>query len=379
MAKVSGKSLSDIKGYAREKSWDKDLGVVDIQKEYPGKAVEIRLGGKFYSFLMHWINTKPDDMGKNYKEKTGSAFPVWCPDWDSEAEQSTAETCLVCTDYSSKEKLGRGQVRWYVNGFMRKKKKDGSSSWSECTAFVLPAGAIAEIKTVMETAGNGIEPQHKNDGYSLWFKYDDSQKPAKWNVQKATDIPLKKIKTYSKEDLIDFSEYFKPTSAESIEESLKRCGYFDKKKKGSKGEDEDEDDFDEDEKPKKKKKHSDEDEDEDEEDEKPSKKKKGKKVDDDDDDDDSDEDESDDDSDDEDEKPSKKKKKGKKDDDEDDLDFDDEDDEDDDEKPKKKKKGKKEDDDDDDDLDFDDDDDDEDEKPSKKKKKKKKHSDDDDD
>ena len=381
--------------YDKEKSWDSDLEVCILSKEYAGKNIKVRLATQITPFLRHWIPTKPSDMALSYKERTGSCFPVWCPDFDCDSEESSRDTCEVCMNFSDKKKLGKGQVVYYVQGFIWHKNKKGEGTWGELRVIALDVGAIREIQNIIETSGNGIEPNSAKDGYSIWLKYDNSAMPAKWSAQKAEDIPLKKISSFNKEDIIDFSEMFKPTSAKSIKESLTRLGYYNessdfdddddeqkpKKKKHSSEEDSDFDD--DDDEPKSTKSHTEEDDEE--EDEKPKKKKKHHSKDDDDFEDDSEDEEDepksrkhhkDDDDDDEDEKP-KKKKKHSEDDEDDDDDFEDdsEDEEDDeDEKPKKKKKHSEDDEDDDEEDDDDnedgeDEEDDEDEKPKKKKSK----------
>ena len=377
--KVKSKSLKDLKSFDKEPSWDEQLDPVVFSRAYQNKNKKIRLCAPFTPVGAHYVLTKPSDMGKPFPERTGKSFVVWCPDFDSETEVSSAETCDCCKLLSDKNHLGKIKVYYYTQGFIESTDKKGRKSWGEMQTIVLEAGAISAIKNIYETSGNGIDPQDRKNGYAIWLKYDNSVKPVKWLASKAEDIPLKDIDGYSKDDLVDFSEYFKPTDAKAIKESLKRLGYYEFLEKEDSDEENDFDD--DDEKPKKKKKKydddsSDDDDDDDsssddDEDEKPKKKKKH-----DDDDDDSSDDDDDDSSsdDDEDEKPKKKKKN---------RDDDDNDDDDEDEKPKKKKKYDDDDDsssDDDDDSSSDDDDsssdDDEDEKP---KKKKKKHDDDDDD
>ena len=342
--------------YDKEKSWDSDLEVCILSKEYAGKNIKVRLATQITPFLRHWIPTKPSDMALSYKERTGSCFPVWCPDFDCDSEESSRDTCEVCMNFSDKKKLGKGQVVYYVQGFIWHKNKKGEGTWGELRVIALDVGAIREIQNIIETSGNGIEPNSAKDGYSIWLKYDNSAMPAKWSAQKAEDIPLKKISSFNKEDIIDFSEMFKPTSAKSIKESLTRLGYYNessdfdddddeqkpKKKKHNSEENSDSDsDFDDDDdEPKSTKSHTEEDDEE--EDEKPKKKKKHHSEDDDD---------FEDDSEDEEDEPKSRKHR------EDDED----DDEDDDEKPKKKKKHSED--------DEDDEDDEEDEKPKKKKSK----------
>ena len=406
MVMLKRKSLKDIKSYERAPSWDEELSPVIISREYPNKNIKVRFCAEFTPIGAHYVFTKPSDMKLPYPERKGKMFIIWCPDFDSENEVFTGETCECCKEpLCNKGYLGKGKIYYYTQGFIETKDKKGRKTWGEMQVIVLDAGAIRAIKNVYETSGNGIDPQSKKDGYALWLKYENETKPVTWRVSKGEDIPLKEIEGYSKDDIIDFSEYFKPTDPKEIKENLKRLGYYEylenegedsendfeddedekpSKKKKKVDEDDDEDDDEEDEKPSKKKKKV-EDEDEDEEDEKPSKKKKKKKKkveddeDDDDDDDNDDEDEDDEDDDDEDEKPSKKKKKVDEDEDDEDEDDDDEDDDEDDdddedEKPSKKKKKVDEDDDEDEDEDEDDeedeDEDEEDEKPSKKKKKK---------
>jgi len=360
--------------YDKEKSWDSDLEVCILSKEYAGKNIKVRLATQITPFLRHWIPTKPSDMALSYKERTGSCFPVWCPDFDCDSEESSRDTCEVCMNFSDKKKLGKGQVVYYVQGFIWHKNKKGEGTWGELRVIALDVGAIREIQNIIETSGNGIEPNSAKDGYSIWLKYDNSAMPAKWSAQKAEDIPLKKISSFNKEDIIDFSEMFKPTSAKSIKESLTRLGYYNessdfdddddeqkpKKKKHNSEENSDSDsDFDDDDdEPKSTKSHTEEDDEE--EDEKPKKKKKHHSEDDDD---------FEDDSEDEEDEPKSRKHR------EDDED----DDEDDDEKPKKKKKHSEDDDEDEDDDDEDDDDDDEDDDEDEEPKKKKKHSEDDED
>ena len=379
--KVKSKSLKDLKSFDKEPSWDEQLDPVVFSRAYQNKNKKIRLCAPFTPVGAHYVLTKPSDMGKPFPERTGKSFVVWCPDFDSETEVSSAETCDCCKLLSDKNHLGKIKVYYYTQGFIESTDKKGRKSWGEMQTIVLEAGAISAIKNIYETSGNGIDPQDRKNGYAIWLKYDNSVKPVKWLASKAEDIPLKDIDGYSKDDLVDFSEYFKPTDAKAIKESLKRLGYYEFLEKEDSDE---ENDFDnDDEKPKKKKKKHDDDDDsssDDEEDEKPKKKKKKY------DDDSSDDDDDDSSSDDEDEKPKKKKKHD--DDDDDSSDDDDDDsssDDDEDEKPKKKKKYDDDDDsssDDDDDSSSDDDDDyssSDDEEDEKPKKKKKKHDDDDDD
>ena len=373
--KVKSKSLKDLKSFDKEPSWDEQLDPVVFSRAYQNKNKKIRLCAPFTPVGAHYVLTKPSDMGKPFPERTGKSFVVWCPDFDSETEVSSAETCDCCKLLSDKNHLGKIKVYYYTQGFIESTDKKGRKSWGEMQTIVLEAGAISAIKNIYETSGNGIDPQDRKNGYAIWLKYDNSVKPVKWLASKAEDIPLKDIDGYSKDDLVDFSEYFKPTDAKAIKESLKRLGYYEFLEKEDSDEENDFDD--DDEKPKKKKKKHDDDDDssEDDDDEKP---KKKKKHDDDDDDDSSDDDDDDSSSDDdEDEKPKKKKKN---------RDDDDNDDDDEDEKPKKKKKKHDDDDDsssdDDDDSSSDDDDDDsssDDDEDEKPKKKKKKHDDDDDD
>ena len=356
--KVKSKSLKDLKSFDKEPSWDEQLDPVVFSRAYQNKNKKIRLCAPFTPVGAHYVLTKPSDMGKPFPERTGKSFVVWCPDFDSETEVSSAETCDCCKLLSDKNHLGKIKVYYYTQGFIESTDKKGRKSWGEMQTIVLEAGAISAIKNIYETSGNGIDPQDRKNGYAIWLKYDNSVKPVKWLASKAEDIPLKDIDGYSKDDLVDFSEYFKPTDAKAIKESLKRLGYYEFLEKEDSDEENDFDD--DDEKPKKKKKKHDDDDDsssDDEEDEKPKKKKK--KYDDDDSSDDDDDDSS---SDDEDEKPKKKKKKHDDDDDDssDDDDDDSSSDDEEDEKPKKKKKNRD---------DDDNDDDDEDEKPKKKKKK----------
>ena len=350
--KVKSKSLKDLKSFDKEPSWDEQLDPVVFSRAYQNKNKKIRLCAPFTPVGAHYVLTKPSDMGKPFPERTGKSFVVWCPDFDSETEVSSAETCDCCKLLSDKNHLGKIKVYYYTQGFIESTDKKGRKSWGEMQTIVLEAGAISAIKNIYETSGNGIDPQDRKNGYAIWLKYDNSVKPVKWLASKAEDIPLKDIDGYSKDDLVDFSEYFKPTDAKAIKESLKRLGYYEFLEKEDSDEENDFDD--DDEKPKKKKKKHDDDDDsssDDEEDEKPKKKKKNR-------------DDDDNDDDDEDEKPKKKKKKYDDDDDsssdDDDSSSDDDDDsssdDDEDEKPKKKKK-------------HDDDDDDDDEKPKKKKKK----------
>ena len=355
--KVKSKSLKDLKSFDKEPSWDEQLDPVVFSRAYQNKNKKIRLCAPFTPVGAHYVLTKPSDMGKPFPERTGKSFVVWCPDFDSETEVSSAETCDCCKLLSDKNHLGKIKVYYYTQGFIESTDKKGRKSWGEMQTIVLEAGAISAIKNIYETSGNGIDPQDRKNGYAIWLKYDNSVKPVKWLASKAEDIPLKDIDGYSKDDLVDFSEYFKPTDAKAIKESLKRLGYYEFLEKEDSDEENDFDD--DDEKPKKKKKKHDDDDDsssDDEEDEKPKKKKKY------DDDDSSDDDDDDSSSDDEDEKPKKKKKKHDDDDDDssDDDDDDSSSDDEEDEKPKKKKKNRD---------DDDNDDDDEDEKPKKKKKK----------
>ena len=375
--KVKSKSLKDLRSFDKEPSWDEQLEPVVFSRAYQNKNKKIRLCAPFTPVGAHYVLTKPSDMGKPFPERTGKSFIVWCPDFDSETEVSSAETCDCCKLLSDKNHLGKIKVYYYTQGFIESTDKKGRKNWGEMQTIVLEAGAISAIKNIYETSGNGIDPQDRKNGYAIWLKYDNSVKPVKWLASKAEDIPLKDIDGYSKDDLVDFSEYFKPTDAKAIKESLKRLGYYEFLEKEDSDEENDFDD--DDEKPKKKKKKHDDDYDDDsssddDDDDEKSKKKKKKHDDDDDDDDSSSDDDDSSSDDDEDEKPKKKKKKNRDDDDDDDSSSDDDDssddedddsssDDDEDEKPKKKKKKH-------------DDDDEEDEKP---KKKKKKHDDDDDD
>ena len=403
--KYKGKGFAGVKsGEFNKKSWDAQLEPVRWTSQYAEKTTLIRIVSPLFPVATHWVYTSLEDMGKNnYSESlVGKRFMVTCPDWNPEEERSSATTCYICQHLTKKEYLGRANIQWYVQAFVAK-KKDGKIKWEEePRVIILPTAAVTEIKTMMETVGNGVEPQDKKHGYAIWLTYKNGGAgKSSWSAQKDSEISFKKL-GFDESDIIDFGEYFEPTTAKDIEESMDRLGYIDfienggKKKKSKSVDDDDDDDEDmvdaedddeDDDEPKKNKKKSkkkvDDDEDsddDDDEDEKPSKKKKKNKFEEDDDDDedsddeeDEDDDSDDEDDDDEDEKPSKKKKKKAKDDDDDDDDDDDEedsddeddeDDEDDDEKPKKKKKSKK----------FDEDDDDD-----EPKKKSKKFDDDDDD
>ena len=345
--------------------------------------MNLRFCAPFTPVGVHYVCTKPSDMGVPFPERKGKVFPIWCPDFDSENEVFTGETCECCKPpLCEKGYLGKGKIYYYTQGFIESKDKKGRKTWGDMQCIVLDAGAISAIKNIYETSGNGIDPQDKKEGYAIWLKYENATKPVTWRASKAEDIRVKDIEGYSKDDLVDFSEYFKPTDPKEIKENLKRLGYYDFLK--NKDDDDEENDFeDEDEKHKKKKKVEDDDDDDNDDDDDEPKKKKKKVVDDEDEDDDDDDepkkkkkkvDDDDDDSDnddDDDDEPKKKKKKVEDDDDDDDDNDDDDDsdddDDDDDDKPKKKKKKKVEDDDDDDDND-DSDDDDDDDKPKKKKK-----------
>lgn len=424
-----GKKFSDVKSGGKDrKHWADQLDPIRWTSQYEGKSKLVRFVSDLFPEGTHWICTDTDDLGKNSFGTTlkGKRFMVVCPDWNPEEERSSRTTCDCCSKFNTAEMLGGIKINWYVQAYVASKdKKSGKIKWGdEPVILVLPTTAVTEIKNMIETVGNGVDPQDSKHGYGIWLTYTNSGKgKASWSAQKDKEISLKEL-GMSKDEIIDFGEYYEATPASEINDALEHFGYYDlleggKKKKSKSVDDDDDDDEDdeednilgddddEDEKPSKKKKSKkaddeDEDEDDDEdsddededdedddkdedddEDEKPSKKKKSKKGkfdddddeddedSDDDDDSDSDDDEDDEDEDDEDEKPSKKKKKGKFDDDDDDED----------EKPSKKKskKGKFDDDDDDDDSDSDDDEDeDEDDKPSKKKKSKKFDDDDDD-
>ena len=400
--KLKQKSFSEIKSFAKEPSWDEELNPVTVSKCCENKNVKIRICAPMTPIGMHFVCTKPSDMALPFNQRVGKVFPVWCPDFDPDSETFIHDKCECCNDtFSQKQYIGKGKIFYYTQGFIESKDKKGRTTWGDMQVLVFDSMAIQAIRNVYETTGNCIDPYNKKEGYSLWVKYDTSTKPTKYYISKDRDIPLKEIEGYSKDDLVDFSEYFKPTDPAKIKESLERCGYYEfiknenaesendfdeeePKKKKKKVADDDEDDEDEDEKskkkkardendydddddePKKKKKSKDEDEDDDEDDDDEEeervakKKKKSKDEDEDDDDDDSDSDDEDDDDSDSDD-----------DDDDDDSDSDDDDDDDDeDEKPKKKKKSK--------DDDEDDDDEDDDDEPKKKKKKKSKDDDDDD-
>ena len=310
--KVKSKSLKDLRSFDKEPSWDEQLEPVVFSRAYQNKNKKIRLCAPFTPVGAHYVLTKPSDMGKPFPERTGKSFIVWCPDFDSETEVSSAETCDCCKLLSDKNHLGKIKVYYYTQGFIESTDKKGRKNWGEMQTIVLEAGAISAIKNIYETSGNGIDPQDRKNGYAIWLKYDNSVKPVKWLASKAEDIPLKDIDGYSKDDLVDFSEYFKPTDAKAIKESLKRLGYYEFLEKEDSDEENDFDD--DDEKPKKKKKKHDDDYDDDsssddDDDDEKSKKKKKKHDDDDDDDDSSSDDDDSSSDDDEDEKPKKKKKK----------------------------------------------------------------------
>lgn len=394
--KYKGKGFAGVKsGEYNRKSWDAQLEAVRWTSQYADKTTLIRIVSPLFPVATHWVYTSLEDLGKNnYSESlVGKRFMVTCPDWNPEEEQSSATTCYICKHLTKKEYLGKANIQWYVQAFVAK-KKDGKIKWEEePKVIILPTPAVTEIKTMMETVGNGVEPQDKKHGYAIWLTYKNGGAgKSNWSAQKDSEISFKKL-GFDEDDIIDFGEYFEPTTAKDIDETMDRLGYVDfienggKKKKSKSVDDDDDDDMvdadtdddedDEDEKPSKKKK-SKKDDDDDDDDEEPKKKKKNKFEDDDEDDDDSDdEDSDDDDDDDEDEKPSKKKKNNFEDDDDDDSDDEDDEDSDDedeeDDELKKKKKSKKDDDDD------DDEDEDEDEKPKKKKKSKKFDDEDDDD
>jgi len=420
--KFKGKGFGQTKsGNKERKNWADQFEPVRWTSQYADKTMLVRFVSDLFPVGIHWVYTSLEDLGKNSfgDSLVGKRFMVTCPDWNPEEERSSKSSCYICKHLSSSDMLGGIKITWYVQAFVAK-KKDGKIKWgSEPVVLEFPTTAINEIKTMMETVGNGVEPADPKHGYAIWITYKSGTGKSSWSCQKDSEITLKELK-FSKDDIIDFGEYFEPTPASDIDESMDRLGYVEfienggKKKKSKSIDDDDDDedlldeDDDEDEKPSKKKKSKDDDDDEDDEDEKPSKKKKSKDDDDDDEDDEDDsDDEDEDDDDDEDEKPSKKKGKFDEDDDDDDEDDDgdsddededddedddddddgdDDDDDDEDEKPSKKKKKSKDDDDDDDEprkkkkksKKFDDDDDDDDE-PKKKKKKSKKFDDDDDD
>ena len=374
--KYKGKGFAGVKsGGSERKHWADQLDPVRFTSQYANKSVLLRIVSDIFPEGTHWIYTDLDDIGKNSfgTQLKGKRFMVVCPDWNPEEEKSSKSSCYCCQHLSSSDMLGGIKINWYLQAYVAK-KKDGKIKWSEePIVLILPTSAITEIQKMMETVGNGVEPNDRKHGYGIWLTYSNTGKgKASWSCQKDNEVSFKEL-GMDNDAVIDFGEYYEATPAKDIDESMERLGYVDLvenggKKKKSKSVDDDDDDDDEDEdnilgdddddddekssKKKSKKKDEDEDDDEDDDDE----------DDEDDDDEDDDEDDDDEDDEDEDEKPSKKKgKKGKF-----DEDDDDDDDEDDDEKPSKKKKSKKFDDDDDDEDDEDDED--EDEKPSKKKK-----------
>ena len=201
--KLKQKSLKDIRSFDKEPSWDEPLSPVVIAREYPNKNVKVRFCAAFTPVGVHYVCTKPEDMKVPFPERKGKSFPIWCPDFDSENEVFNAETCDCCLLLSDKNHLGKGKIYYYTQGFIETTNKKGKKTWGDMQVIVLDSGAISAIKNVYETSGNGIDPQDRKEGYALWIKYENATKPVKWSINKAEDIPLKEIDSYSKEDLID--------------------------------------------------------------------------------------------------------------------------------------------------------------------------------
>jgi len=300
--KFKGKGFKGVKsGDFDRKSWDANLEPIRWTSQFEGKQMAVRFTSDLFPVAVHWIYTSLEDLGKNnYSESlVGKRFMVTCPDWNPEEEKSSATSCYCCKHLTGKEHLGRAGVMWYVQAFVAK-KKDGKLKWpEEPSVYIFPTSAITEIKTMMETVGNGVEPQDPKHGYFIWLTYKNGGSgKSSWSCQKDSELSFKKL-GFDSEDIIDFSEYYEPTTSEEINETMERLGYVDfiengGKKKKSKSvdddDDEDEDDVigaddddedDEDEKPSKKKKSRDDDDDDD--DDEPKKKKKKKSEDDDDD------------------------------------------------------------------------------------------------
>ena len=226
--KLKQKSFSEIKSFAKEPSWDEELNPVTVSKCCENKNVKIRICAPMTPLGMHFVCTKPSDMALPFNQRTGKVFPVWCPDFDPDSETFIHDKCECCNDtFSQKQYIGKGKIFYYTQGFIETKDKKGRTTWGDMQVLVFDSMAIQAIRNVYETTGNCIDPYDKKEGYSLWVKYDTSTKPTKYYISKDKDIPLKEIEGYSKDDLIDFSEYFKPTDPAKIKESLERLGYYD--------------------------------------------------------------------------------------------------------------------------------------------------------
>ena len=228
----------------QEEKWEDSVEFLDLD---PGEFKRVRMLGLVTPAARHWLTFfRRDKKGKIVFSRDGEAqqtdkrFPLMCLDFDPETEKFTGDECPA-----HKVDL-RAQRIFYVNVIDRDLQENGERN--PIRALQLPVTAIKHIKGI--TKLEGIDPLDPDDGYDLYVKFDpDEDASSMWAIQKGDKAPLnKRERMWLRKKLYDFDELVTFPSVEDVEESIKRCGYYELT------EDEDYDEVDEEEEPSRSKK-----------------------------------------------------------------------------------------------------------------------------
>lgn len=195
-------SFGELPTGNRTESWESGVPMF----KYPaGKWVHMRLLGKLFPGVRHWLKTK------NQKN-----FSVLCHNYNPASNKFDLEkTCPCC-------KLGLkwSRIAW-CNAIIRKYQKGDSSN----PVRVVPmSGSVTyKIKEIMEGRG-GVEPTDSKKGWDLEILNNPHGDPStQYNVQRGDKTPLT-------EDELEFEltplhKIVKPLPLEEVEGILERFGY----------------------------------------------------------------------------------------------------------------------------------------------------------